>query len=189
MGCVQARWERTDEALGDRGEWTPAAEALGALGLTGFVCDAAGWVLAGDAGGVSRGGRLAGGCEAETRRLLGAIAACAQGGAAEFTVLRDSQGGRRLLELSPLPRGAVLVVLRTPRAQEARTAAMARALFGLTRAESLVAAALAEGVSAGAIAERLGVSIGTVRCHIRRSFDKAGVRSQGELTAALLSRG
>ena len=38
------------------------------------------------------------------------------------------------------------------------------------------------------IAERAGVSIGTIRTHIRHILEKAGVHSQAELIAAIAAR-
>lgn len=52
------------------------------------------------------------------------------------------------------------------------------AAHGLTRAEATVLAALAGGLSNAAIAERLAVSVETVRTHVKRILGKLGVRSR-----------
>jgi len=61
-------------------------------------------------------------------------------------------------------------------------------VFGLTRAEAAVAGLLTTGLSASEIAHRQGVSVGTIRTHIRRLFEKTGSRNQLALIAAVTSR-
>jgi DNA-binding CsgD family transcriptional regulator/PAS domain-containing protein len=56
-----------------------------------------------------------------------------------------------------------------------------RGLFGFTASEATVAAIVANGLSVQDAAERLGVSITTVRAHIRAIFSKTGVSRQSEL--------
>ena len=63
-----------------------------------------------------------------------------------------------------------------------------RQLFGLTRMEATVAAALALGRSLEEIATDLSVSIGTVRTHLKRSLAKTGTNRQAQLVA-LVARG
>lgn len=81
-----------------------------------------------------------------------------------------------------------LLIARPPRDGEARCGEIARALYGLTPAEAAVAAKLVAGFGPQAVAERTGVSVGTVRTHIRRIFEKARVSSQLELVAAISAR-
>ena len=80
---------------------------------------------------------------------------------------------------------AALVVIRPPARNEAVLAAATRDLFHLTPAEALVAARLAGGMGPQAVAESTGVAVGTIRSHIRRIFEKCGVRTQVELVALL----
>lgn len=58
---------------------------------------------------------------------------------------------------------------------------------GLTPAEARLARLLAGGASLKDAAERLGVSINTVRTHLRQVFQKTGVSRQAELIRLLLS--
>jgi len=58
-------------------------------------------------------------------------------------------------------------------------------LYGLTRAEIRVALHVARGESVATIAGALGLSVNTVKTHIRRIFDKAGVTRQAEFCRAL----
>lgn len=59
-------------------------------------------------------------------------------------------------------------------------------LFLLTPAEARVTAKLGVGHSAEEIAEETGVSLETVRTHIRRVFSKTGTGRQGELISLVL---
>jgi DNA-binding CsgD family transcriptional regulator len=69
-----------------------------------------------------------------------------------------------------------------------------RQLYGLTIAESRIAALVGRGVTLDGAASRIGISPNTARTHLRRAFAKTGTRRQIELArvvaggAALLSR-
>jgi DNA-binding CsgD family transcriptional regulator len=84
----------------------------------------------------------------------------------------------------PLQPGLVVFVHDPEREVEAPHDALARA-FGLTRAEGRVAAALMTGDRLEDVAERLDVSINTVRTHLAHLFGKTGTRRQSELVRAL----
>lgn len=58
--------------------------------------------------------------------------------------------------------------------------------YGLTPAESRLAAALADGNSLGQAAETLGITYGTARIQLKAVFAKTGARRQSELVAMLL---
>lgn len=75
--------------------------------------------------------------------------------------------------------------LRRTCAQGARTSPR----LALTRRETDVLAAMADGLSTKAIARRLGVAIKTVENHKTRVFDKLGVRSQAHAVATAISHG
>jgi len=53
--------------------------------------------------------------------------------------------------------------------------------FGLTPAEARTVCALAEGGARAELAQRLGISLNTVRSHLVAVFHKTGVKSSGEL--------
>lgn len=59
------------------------------------------------------------------------------------------------------------------------------ALFSLTKAEADIAVALAAGETPAEIAARTGVSVATVRTHIRSLFRKTGSHQRSELVARL----
>ena len=96
------------------------------------------------------------------------------------------------LELSPLrpsaclfeQRGpACLVFIRDPQAPMAVD--RLRDLFGLTRTEGLVAAALGQGHSLEDIASGMNVGLATVRTHLKRLLAKTGTHRQAEAVALL----
>lgn len=60
-----------------------------------------------------------------------------------------------------------------------------RELFGLTRAEAAVAAALGQGKSLDEIAVIMGIGLATVRSHLKRILTKTGTHRQGEVVALL----
>lgn len=62
-----------------------------------------------------------------------------------------------------------------------------RELYGLSAAEARVASALAYGSTPREAAEGLGVSLHTVRTHLRNLFAKTGTRCQNGLVARLNS--
>jgi len=61
--------------------------------------------------------------------------------------------------------------------------------FGLTRMESVVALALAEGLAYKEIARCYGISFHTVHSHVKAIHEKAGVTSNGRLLALIYAGG
>lgn len=96
------------------------------------------------------------------------------------------------LEVAPLrpavsafgeQRPCVLVFIRDPAAPIA--VARLRELFGFTRTEGVVAAALGRGASLEEIAAGMGIGLATVRSHLKRILAKTGTHRQAEATALL----
>ncbi|MER0240428.1 alpha/beta hydrolase [Fulvimarina sp. MAC8] len=58
--------------------------------------------------------------------------------------------------------------------------------YGLTAKEAEAAAGVVSGKSPEVVAEELGITINTMRTHLRRVFEKTGVHGQTELAARLL---
>lgn len=77
----------------------------------------------------------------------------------------------------------VLVFIRDPEAPLA--VARLRELFGLTRTEAVVAAALGRGQSLETIATEMSIGIGTARTHLKRILTKTGTHRQAQLVALL----
>jgi DNA-binding CsgD family transcriptional regulator len=59
-------------------------------------------------------------------------------------------------------------------------------LYGLTHAEAVTALAVLHGDNPRAIADRLNVSLATVKTHLRHAFAKTDTRRQAELVSVLL---
>ena len=84
-------------------------------------------------------------------------------------------------------RGLVETILNGTQAQTS-TALSAANPHGLTRAESTVAALVADGLRAKAIAQKLGCSVPTVRTHLRNLYAKTGAEGLVELVRLLNTR-
>lgn len=96
------------------------------------------------------------------------------------------------LEVAPLrptigafgeARPSVLVFIRDPEAPLAL--ARLRELFGFTRTEAAVAAALGRGRSLEDIGADMGIGLGTVRTHLKRILAKTGTHRQAQVVALL----
>jgi DNA-binding CsgD family transcriptional regulator len=68
-----------------------------------------------------------------------------------------------------------------------RRIAIAQDLYGLSSAQSQLATLIAQGHDLAIAADRLTVSVNTVRTHLQRMFDKTGTHSQSALVGLLLS--
>lgn len=145
----------------------------------------------------------------ETRALEGAITRAAQASERRVTaagqalrVLRPSRRRSLGLIVSPIvpaeigpslltgvawrAGAGVLVTVSDPEDGDVPASEHLRRLFGLTPAESRLAAALAGGQSLAEYAEQSTVSIGTVRWTVKRILEKTGCRRQGDLVRLLL---
>jgi DNA-binding CsgD family transcriptional regulator len=84
---------------------------------------------------------------------------------------------------------AALIVVNDLRRAAHPDAGIIARLFGLTPAESAVAAALCVGVSPSRYAVATGISVQTARTHLKRVQAKTDTHSQAELVALLLRSG
>ncbi|MBW2273330.1 MAG: hypothetical protein JRG96_08670 [Deltaproteobacteria bacterium] len=108
----------------------------------------------------------------------------------------EAQGGHPPLSLllRPLPtrsdgvagRPSVTVFISKPEERQSIPPEIIRKIFGLTKTEASVCSLLAQGSNADEVASRLGVSVHTVRAHIRSIFKKTGVSKQTELIRRVL---
>jgi DNA-binding CsgD family transcriptional regulator len=81
----------------------------------------------------------------------------------------------------------VIVAITDPERRPPRRTDVLRAYFGLSRAEADVALAIVDGGRPDAVADRLCLSVATVRTHLRRLFAKTGTARQADLVRALLA--
>lgn len=86
--------------------------------------------------------------------------------------------------LEPFRPTALILITDLDQEREERKAGLGQR-FGLTRTEATLAVELLEGGSRSDIADRMGISLATVRTHLTRLFDKTGVRRQTELVRLL----
>ena len=111
--------------------------------------------------------------------------------------LRRSSGRRphRLIIMAAADSGAVplgvsqpavAVLLVDPDISSAPSPELLRELFSLTPAEALVATKLAQGRDVQEIAEETGVTVDTIRTHLKRTFSKTATSRQGELISLIL---
>lgn len=91
-------------------------------------------------------------------------------------------------EAAPEATSAVVFVSDPDRCPAA-PAALLQALYGLTRTETAVALAVAEGDGLPTVAARLGIMQTTARSHLQRVFEKTGTRRQAELVRLILQSG
>jgi DNA-binding CsgD family transcriptional regulator len=91
-------------------------------------------------------------------------------------------GGLRLCASSP----AAAVLIIDTQAHPDPDVSILREVFSLTPAEARVTGRLSQGQSADEIARQLGVSVETVRTHIRRALSKTATGRQGELISLVL---
>lgn len=83
-------------------------------------------------------------------------------------------------------RAAVVVLICDPARRPAVQPDLMKKLFGLTKAESLVAVCLMEGKDPAEIAEELHISKHTVRDHLKRLYSKTYTSSRAALVQLLL---
>jgi DNA-binding CsgD family transcriptional regulator len=136
----------------------------------------------------------------ETRRLRQLVAACSAGGleGAGGMLAVHSHSGRRPLSvlvaplrgehpfvIEPVPAAILLVtdpdrVVITPRGH-------LRELYGLTEAEARTAEALLDADRLADVAQKLGVTLATVRTLLQRVFEKTDTHRQSELVRLMLA--
>jgi DNA-binding CsgD family transcriptional regulator len=89
--------------------------------------------------------------------------------------------------LAPSGLGAAVVFVTDPERGRRSSSDLLASRWGLTPAECDVAERLAAGADLDRIAAELGITLHTVRGHLKHVFSKAGVHRQAELVARLLS--
>lgn len=105
-------------------------------------------------------------------------------------VLPFSEAGIALgPEHARYPQATAMLVLHDPVGRKRDARLVLRRRFGLTPAEAEVALELMRGKGRAAVAQRLGVSLATVRTHMTHVFAKAGVSSQAALVSQIVKQG
>ncbi len=139
-------------------------------------------------------GRLATRVLHETRGLAQAIARVACGAEANAVIRVSRTGGQMpfLVTVASVSTGTspcsgIVLFIHDPALSRVPDASWLSRIYGLTPVEGKVAAELAAGRSLQEIADRRGISIQTVRGHLKQVFSKTGTHRQGELVSRLLS--
>ncbi len=112
------------------------------------------------------------------------------------TALRDADGASFVAHVAPLsavaaeddletPGGKIAVFVNATHPDLAPALETLARTYGLTGAESRVARAVAEVGATPMVARTLGVSVTTVRTHLRSLFEKTGARRQVEIVSLL----
>ncbi len=85
--------------------------------------------------------------------------------------------------------GSVLVLLVDMRGQERWCRHTLQTRYDLTPAEATIVMRIPGSRGLKTIAEQLGISLATVRCHLQRAFEKTGTHRQAELVQLLAELG
>lgn len=117
-----------------------------------------------------------------------ALAETAATRAPNLIALRARQGGPIIaISLSPAEtHHHVIAVIADLYARLSMNTEDLRTLFGFTSAEARIAKGLANGATPTTLATDLGLSITTIRTHLRALLPKAGATTQTRLIAVLL---
>jgi DNA-binding CsgD family transcriptional regulator len=150
---------------------------------------------AGDGLGVDREGRLRGG----GGRLARAVQCVTRGedvpaGGCAVRVERPSGMEPYAVMVGPvegmvLEKARAMVMVSDPAREPGIGIREIGGMLGLTDAEARVAAGLMAGRSLADVADALGVSMNTVRTHVKRIFEKTRTSRQGQLVAMMLRSG
>ncbi len=92
-------------------------------------------------------------------------------------------------EVLRCPQPGALLILSEPIRERCTLATRLKDEFGLTQAEALVTLELMRSDGRAAVAERLGVTLATVRTHMMRIFEKLEVNNQTALVSSMLRIG
>ena len=190
---------------GQRGGRTAAHRPFAVLAQGGrveFLCDRAQALIAGEESLACRHGRLAPKRQGPRERFLTLVDRVIAGAGRDWrhsggTVsLPRRDGGRLVCMVGPIapansgallaPEGRALVYFHAPEYEGAVDEQQVAELFDLTSAEARVAAAIAEGSDLKSLADRLSLSVETVRGQLKSVFRKTGTRRQNELAARIL---
>lgn len=117
----------------------------------------------------------------------GVVAVPRPSGRAPYVLVIESLAafGRGRGSKLPVRDGLAVVIINDPAMDCQVWTAELSDLFGLTQAESRLAAQIAAGLGAPEAAERLDISVNTARTHLKRVFAKTGTASQTELALLL----
>ena len=106
-----------------------------------------------------------------------------------FPLLLGEDGDVSLLICKVLVSGSRIYVCFGDDDRIATSIRSAAIVFGLSDAQQRLAVLVADGLSLASAAARMGITVNTARTHLRRMYDKTGVRNQTALLRLLLVMG
>ncbi|MDY6922357.1 MAG: helix-turn-helix transcriptional regulator [Pseudomonadota bacterium] len=138
-------------------------------------------------GGVtSVAGRLALGGKQPTERFRDFVAGLGVGPSA-YAVNGGADNEHVVLRVERVPDAGLVAIEIFPTTARDTLWADTGAIFGLTNAEERLLKKLVGGANAEELAGILGISIETVRTHVKRSYAKIGVANREQLFATMAS--
>ncbi|MBU1385703.1 MAG: helix-turn-helix transcriptional regulator [Alphaproteobacteria bacterium] len=138
-------------------------------------------------GGLSAvGGRLVLGGKQSTERFRAFVDVMGEGPSA-YATGGGSDANHVVLRVEKVPDAGLVAIQTFPTALDDTLWADTGAIFGLTRSEERLLKALMGGANAEELAGSLGISIETVRTHVKRSYAKLGVANREQLFATMAS--
>lgn len=185
-------------------------EMLSSLGMAALLLDDSKRIVyanqaAGQLDGVAislRGSRLAAMSPSDQAGVDRLVGVALRGGTnarlEPIKLNRTDSGGALVMQAMPLSAAALeansllgpvgaIVVISDPHTKSLGNPETALRALGLTRAEARIAYWSGQGLSAAAVGDKVGNTVGTVRFTLKRVFDKLGVSRQSEL-ALLVAR-
>jgi DNA-binding CsgD family transcriptional regulator/PAS domain-containing protein len=134
--------------------------------------------------------------DAALQRLIGRAGKDPNGSSSGGTLVLARPSGRRPFVVHVLPAGTIrsdvasagaLAVIVDPEREPATLHDTLRRLYGLTPAEATAASEVLKGEGLQSVADRMSITISTVRIHLQRVFDKTQTHRQAELVRLLLT--
>lgn len=196
LGLFQAEYALTRNVTA-RPAWIEGlAEAtLRLLSIGLFVVDGRGNILHDQSGDdrtrealwVRAGSRLAVRSENERLALQAAItAATSEGRVGSITSVTSGTGRMQMVAVAPMQQGDRALALILFELQQTDHRALREHFFRvheLTKSEGLIAREVLDGRAPAEIAQRTGMSVGTVRGYLKQVFAKTGTHRQSELVS------
>jgi DNA-binding CsgD family transcriptional regulator/PAS domain-containing protein len=134
-------------------------------------------------------GRIVGGATGEGIRVDAGVGMSVQrpSGKRPYSVLATPAVCRAMIGDGVRP--AAILVVTDPEVEPDPVASMVTGLLDLTPTETQVATGLMRGRSLAEVAGELGVSMNTVRTHVKRIFEKTRTSRQGQLVGMMFRAG
>ena len=116
---------------------------------------------------------------------VGAMPVARRSARSSYTVVGEPLSPAHRERLGAPPRAGAVLFVGGGTARRRVGPAVLRALYGLSPAEARVAAAAADGAGATEVAAQTGLSVNTVKSHLKAAFAKIGVATTARLVARI----